>query len=278
MINYHKKSSSTTTTTKNKKKFNYKGLDYLHGMDRIHRDVKGSNILIGNSGNIKLGDFGASSLSSTADTFTGSPCWMAPEVITTLEKNGEGSYDCKVDIWGVGILAIELANKLPPYYGLDASAAVHNIVTNPPPTLDYKSSPIHNISNQDQTNSKSDWSPIFHQFVNSCLNKDDPDARPSASELLTHPFITQNTSSNSIREFLKATRNSTLISSTSKGSLKPPPNEQKKNEPERKPSLIKEVAEEEGKSLDKLIDDIQLVDSVFFNFIIIIIIFLFFNF
>ena len=57
------------------------GLDYLHSAGRIHRDVKAGNILLTEAGRVKLADFGSASMNCPANSFVGTPYWMAPEVI-----------------------------------------------------------------------------------------------------------------------------------------------------------------------------------------------------
>jgi serine/threonine protein kinase len=142
----------------------------LHLQFRIHRDIKSDNVLLSLDGSVKLGDFGyAAQLTAEEDkrtTVVGTPSWMAPELIL-----GSG-YDEKVDIWSLGIVAIEIAEGEPPYLKENSMKALQLISSNPPPTL----------------REKNKWSSEFNDFVTRCLIKD-PEARPRASELLEHPFI-----------------------------------------------------------------------------------------
>lgn len=89
------------------------GLAYLHRQHRLHRDIKSDNILVGFNGAVKLADFGfAVGLTEEQDkrrSVVGTPYWMAPELIRGLE------YDAKVDVWSLGITAIEMAEGEPPH-------------------------------------------------------------------------------------------------------------------------------------------------------------------
>ena len=90
------------------------GLAYLHSKSYIHRDIKAGNILLTDSGTVKLADFGSASFVSPANSFVGTPYWMSPEVILAMD---EGQYDTKVDIWSLGITCIELGRDAYINYG-----------------------------------------------------------------------------------------------------------------------------------------------------------------
>ena len=72
-------------------------------MSFVHSQA--GNILLTDSGCIKLADFGSASVVCPANSFVGTPYWMAPEVILAMD---ESHYDGKVDVWSLGITCIEL--------------------------------------------------------------------------------------------------------------------------------------------------------------------------
>ncbi|MEE6503809.1 hypothetical protein FKM82_004966 [Ascaphus truei] len=144
------------------------GLAYLHSHNMIHRDIKAGNILLTEPGQVKLADFGSASIASPANSFVGTPYWMAPEVILAMD---EGQYDGKVDIWSLGITCIELAERKPPLFNMNAMSALYHIAQNESPTL--------------QSN---EWTGSFRGFVDYCLQKI-PQERPTSAELLRHDFV-----------------------------------------------------------------------------------------
>ncbi|XP_030454055.1 serine/threonine-protein kinase BLUS1-like isoform X2 [Syzygium oleosum] len=155
-----------------------KALEYLHQQGHIHRDVKAGNILLDSSGVVKLADFGVSACmfdtgerQRTRNTFVGTPCWMAPEVL----QPGSG-YNSKADIWSFGITALELAHGHAPFSKYPPMKVLLMTIQNAPPGLDY---------DRDKKFSK-----LFKEMVAMCLVKDQT-KRPTAEKLLKHSFFKQ---------------------------------------------------------------------------------------
>ncbi|KAL2506776.1 Mitogen-activated protein kinase kinase kinase 3 [Abeliophyllum distichum] len=149
------------------------GLEYLHKNKIMHRDIKGANILVDNKGCIKLADFGASKKVEALATVTGAksmkgtPYWMAPEVIV------QSGHSYSADIWSVGCTVIEMATgKAPWSQQYQEVAALFYIGT----TKSHPPIPEH-------------LSAEAKDFLLKCLQKE-PDLRPTASDLLKHPFVT----------------------------------------------------------------------------------------
>ncbi|MEQ2303236.1 Serine/threonine-protein kinase TAO1 [Ameca splendens] len=161
------------------------GLAYLHSHNMIHRDVKAGNILLTEPGQVKLADFGSASIASPANSFVGTPYWMAPEVILAMD---EGQYDGKVDVWSLGITCIELAERKPPLFNMNAMSALYHIAQNESPTLQ-----------------SIEWTDYFRNFIDSCLQKN-PQDRPHSDDMLGHAFLQRERPDSVLMDLIQRTK------------------------------------------------------------------------
>jgi len=160
---------------------------HVHSLHCIHRDIKSDNILVDFEGNIKLADFGytvqLTKHRSMRDTTIGTPYWEAPEVIT-----GEG-YNEKVDVWSLGIMALEMAEGEPPYMDLPPLMALRLIIIDGIPPL------------TDNT-----WSDEFKDFIDRSL-KIKSKERAAATDLLRHPFIMKASNKQKMKKVILKAKN-----------------------------------------------------------------------
>lgn len=159
------------------------GLCYLHDQGHLHRDIKAGNILMDSNGSVKLADFGvsasvyeSSSRCINLNEMTGTPFWMAPEVIHSY--NG---YSYKADIWSFGITALELAYGRPPLSHLPFSESLAMKIARGLRFSEYQKEEEKGVK-------KLKLSKYFKEMVGLCLDQD-PSRRPTAEKLLKHYFF-----------------------------------------------------------------------------------------
>lgn len=148
------------------------GLVFLHHQKYLHRDLKPGNILLNSEGDVKLSDFGISrTIENTANicaTFVGTAIYMSPE------RAVGHNYSFSADIWSLGIVLYELATGEFPFPKTSSFPVLFDYLCNQPePRLD-----------------PSRFSPELQNLVAVCLQRN-PAQRPSAVDLLSHPFLSE---------------------------------------------------------------------------------------
>ena len=143
-------------------------LQHLHKKNIIHRDLKGGNVFLMQSGLVKLGDFGiAKGLKTSkekAQTTVGTPYYLSPEIINSKP------YDTKSDIWSLGVLLYQMMTFKMPFNAQSLpllSIKINRGVYSPPPSV---------------------YSAELRDILKRCLSQD-PEKRPSINDILQLPII-----------------------------------------------------------------------------------------
>ncbi|PIA31154.1 hypothetical protein AQUCO_05200034v1 [Aquilegia coerulea] len=152
------------------------GLAYLHERDVVHRDIKCANILVDANGSVKLADFGLAKATKFNDVKSckGTAFWMAPEVV----NNKSRGYGLAADIWSLGCTVLEMLTRQLPYSHLECMQALFRIGKGEPPRV------------------PDSLSRTASDFIFQCLQVK-ADERPTAAQLLEHPFVKRSLSATS---------------------------------------------------------------------------------
>ncbi|XP_028844733.1 mitogen-activated protein kinase kinase kinase kinase 5-like isoform X2 [Denticeps clupeoides] len=206
------------------------GLQFLHCNGILHRDIKGDNVLVNDAGDVKICDLGLAARSTDSIATlksSGTLNWMAPEVICAKMNGG---YDEKCDIWSLGMMAAEVAKAEVPFRNMSCSWIFAN---NTFAFWDLKE--VY-------------WSREFKDFVFKALIPD-PGTRPSAKELLMHPFVNRPQLTPSVIENLLEKRKNRMLGGSFPAQ---PEQEEEKQDLGKEQGLHEEpmpVSEEEQQSM-----------------------------
>ncbi|KAF9197846.1 p21 protein (Cdc42 Rac)-activated kinase [Haplosporangium sp. Z 27] len=145
-------------------------ISFLHQHERIHRDIRSDNILLDMKGRVKLADFGHSVQLTKEhprrNSVVGTPYWMAPEVIQGW------NYGTPVDIWSLGVVMREMLEGEPPYLDEPPLRAMFLIASGDLPAVNHQGLASKRCIS----------------FVEACTTGEGEE-RPSAKDLLVHPFL-----------------------------------------------------------------------------------------
>lgn len=148
-------------------------IGFLHSANIMYRDLKPENVLVDETGYIKLSDFGLSKRANFSNTFCGTPEYISPEILL-----GTG-HDHTVDWWALGVLIYEMLTGVPPFYDKDRNAMFANIEQN---EVRWPEKDKHGIS----------VSPVAKDLISKLLAKDRKKRLGQVgdqAEILKHPFF-----------------------------------------------------------------------------------------
>ncbi|XP_059159282.1 uncharacterized protein LOC131943276 [Physella acuta] len=145
------------------------GLEYLHANKIIHRNIKGSNILLKDENNIKISEFGVAKILNTLSRAStqgkGTVSWMAPEMFQDIK------YDCKVDIWSLGCTVFQMVTGKIPFSDIEVTDVIKK-----------------GSANELELNVPENCSLKLKHFLSLACEKF-PNKRANANELMGHNFV-----------------------------------------------------------------------------------------
>jgi CTD kinase subunit alpha len=179
----------------------FKGLDYLHHRGVLHRDIKAANILISNTGQLKLADFGLARFYQKRGThdYTNRVVtiwYRCPELLL-----GETQYGPAVDIWSAACVLVEIYTKKAIFPGngeISQLDRIYNVLGTPTkeqwpnlPNMQWYELLRPSVTQPCRFTEQygEQLSPELLNLL-AAMFQFDPDQRPSASDVLEHPYFT----------------------------------------------------------------------------------------
>lgn len=182
----------------------FEGLDYLHKRGVLHRDIKAANILVSRNGELKLADFGLARFynknAKRKQDYTNRVItiwYRSPELLL-----GETQYGPAVDIWSAACVLVEIFTKHAIFPGdggeINQLDKIYNVLGTPsrsnwPGIVDLAwyelLRPAHKVPSTFAEKYQERVSPAAFDLL-SAMFVFDPDTRPTASDVLEHPYFT----------------------------------------------------------------------------------------